>query len=111
MHHFLMCALLAVASTFAHAQAPESLLDFSLVMPPAPDRQMLARPAVSWEVRADAATHCASVSDHDGYGVWREGCVYWRKSMSSCTIVTTGRTSHSLMGRLFMLCLQAGESS
>lgn len=111
MHTKVICGLLVALPAWAWAQSPDSLLDFSLVMPAAPDKHALVRPAVSWEIRADAATHCASVGDHDGYGVWREGCVFWRKSLSTCTIVTSRRTSHSLMGRLFLLCLQAGESS
>lgn len=87
------------------------MLDFSVVAPPPPDKHVLIRPAVSWEVRPDAASHCQNVKDHDGYAVWGEGCVHWNKSKPSCTIVTTPRTTHSLMGHLFLRCLIAGEPS
>lgn len=106
-----ICTLLATATAWATPLPNEGLLDFSLVVPPAPEQQVLVRPTVSWEVRADAASHCASLADHDGFGVWRQGCVFWRLSPPSCTIVTTAPTSHSLMGRLFLLCLTAGAPS
>lgn len=96
--------------TLTHAQTNE-LLDFSLVLPPPPEQHVLVRPTVSWDLRVDAATHCASVEGHDGQGAWRQGCVLWRKSDNTCTIVTTPKTSHSVMGRLFMLCLSGGEGS
>jgi hypothetical protein len=89
----------------------DSLIDLSLVLPPAPEKHVLIRPAVSWEVRPDAATHCEQVKDHDGFAVWQEGCVHWTRSKPGCTIVTTQRTTHSVMGRLFLLCLQAGNPS
>lgn len=103
---FVACALGGLLQ--AHA---DPLLDFSLVLPPPPERQALTRPTVIWEVRSDAASHCASVPGHDGHAVWREGCVYWNRALPSCTIVTTGKTTHSLMGRLLLLCLQGGETS
>ncbi len=105
----LFAAILGACS-LAHAQSNE-LLDFSLVLPPAADRHALVRPTVHWEVRKDAAAHCAGIQGHDGFAVWRQGCVYWHKAQPACTIVTTGRTTHSLMGRLFLLCLNAGEAS
>lgn len=105
----LFCAVVSVC-TLTHAQ-PNELLDFSLVLPPAANQHVLVRPTVSWEVRDDAVTHCAGIQGHDGFAVWRQGCVYWQKAQSACTIVTTGSTSHSLMGRLFLLCLTAGEPS
>lgn len=102
-----LCALLAHAQT----QTSDPLLDFSWVVPPAPERHVLTRPVVLWEVRVDAPTRCEQVKEHDGFAVWREGCVYWSKSGPGCTIVTTAKTTHSLMGRLFLLCVQAGQSS
>ncbi len=94
--------------TNAHAT---ELLDFSLVLPPTVDQHVLVRPAVAWEVRDDAASHCERLQGHDGFAVWKQGCVYWQKAQPACTIVTTGRTSHSVMGHLFLLCLKAGEPS
>lgn len=107
MRKVLVCAVIWGAG----AVAADPLLDYSLVLPPSPDKHVLLRPSLLWEVRPDAATHCEQVKDHDGFAVWREGCVHWSKSKPECTIVTTQRTTHSLMGRLFLLCLQAGAPS
>lgn len=93
------------------AQSSDSLLDFSLVMPPQAEKIKLVQPAVSWLVRADAPQYCEKVPGQDGFYVWREGCVYWSKSKPSCTIVTTAQTTHSQMGRLFLYCMHAGEPS
>jgi hypothetical protein len=89
------------------AQSADSLLDFSLVKPPQGEKIKLVQPEVSWLVRADASQYCEKVPDQDGFSVWREGCVYWSKSKPSCTIVTTGLTTHSQLGHLFVHCLQA----
>jgi hypothetical protein len=62
-------------------------------------------------VRPDAAQYCEQVKEQDGFAVWQEGCVYWSKAKPSCTIVTTGKTTHSQMGRLFLYCMDAGEPS
>jgi hypothetical protein len=93
------------------AQTPDALMDFSPVIPPQGDKIKLVQPTLSWLVKPDAAQHCEQVSEHDGFSVWQEGCVYWSKSKLSCTIVTTAKTTHSQMGRLFMYCLHAGETS
>lgn len=87
------------------------LLDFSPVQPPAIDKQVMVKPEVSWEVRPDAQAYCQQVSESDGYAIWRAGCVHWSKMKQSCTIVTPEKTSHSMLGHLFLLCLSAGESS
>ena len=107
----ILWALLAV-----HAHAPaqwfdDPILDFSLVLPPPPDKHVLLRPAVAWEIKANPASYCQGVAEQDGHAVWKEGCVYWNKAKSSCTVVTGQKTSHSLLGHLFLLCLQAGEPS
>lgn len=92
------------------AQTTDALMDFSPVIPPQGDKIKLVQPTVSWLVKPDAAQYCEQVSDHDGFSVWQEGCVYWSKSKPSCTIVTTANTTHSQMGRLFMYCMHAGEA-
>lgn len=105
---------LALALSFGGhlmAQTIDSLLDFSLVMPPQGEKIKLVQPEVSWLVRADASQYCEKVTGHDGFSVWREGCVYWSKSKPSCTIVTASQTTHSQMGRLFLYCMHAGEPS
>jgi hypothetical protein len=93
------------------AQTTDALLDFSPVMPPQGDKIKLVQPIVSWLVRPDAALYCEQVKDQDGFAVWQEGCVYWSKAKPSCTIVTTAKTTHSQMGRLFLYCMDAGEPS
>jgi len=93
-----------------HAQTPDALLDFSPVAPPQADKVRLIQPVVTWLVRPDAAQYCEQVKEQDGHSVWQEGCVYWSKAKPSCTIVTTDKTTHSQMGRLFLFCMHAGES-
>ena len=95
----------------ARAQTGDALLDFSPVMPPQADKIKLVQPVVSWLVRPDAAQYCEQVKEQDGFAVWQEGCVYWSKVKPSCTIVTTAKTTHSQMGRLFLYCMDAGEPS
>lgn len=105
----LACLLLGFASLTGWAQTHDALLDFSLVAPPTVDRHKIVQPLVQWVVKPDASNHCAQITEHDGFAVWQEGCVYWSLAKSACTIVTTGRTSHSQVGRLFLLCLTGGE--
>ena len=107
----ILMAFSLYVGTFSSAQVPDPLLDFSPVAPAQGDKIKLAQPWVSWLVRPDAAQYCEQVKDQDGFAVWQEGCVYWSKAKPSCTIVTTGKTTHSQMGRLFLYCMDAGESS
>lgn len=93
------------------SQSPDPLLDFSAVMPPQGDKIKLVQPVVTWLVRPDAAQYCEQVKDQDGFAVWQEGCVHWSRAKPSCTIVTTAKTTHSQMGRLFLYCMHAGEPS
>lgn len=104
-------ALWVGVSGAVQAQGNDALLDFSPVMPPQADKLKLVQPVVSWLVRPDAAQYCEQVKDQDGYSVWQEGCVYWSRAKPSCTIVTTAKTTHSQMGRLFLFCMNAGEPS
>lgn len=103
--------LMACASGVVQAQLSDPLLDFSPVMPPPPDKLKLVQPVVSWLVRPNAAQYCEEIKDQDGFSAWQEGCVYWSKARPSCTIVTTAKTTHSQMGRLFLYCMHAGEPS
>ncbi len=105
----LACLVLGLASIGGWAQARDALLDFSLVAPPPLDRHAIVQPVVQWLVKPEAPDHCAQVQGHDGFAIWQEGCVYWSRAQSTCTIVTTGRTTHSQVGRLFLLCLSGGE--
>jgi hypothetical protein len=107
----LLGALVLSWSGHLMAQTTDPLLDFLPVMPPQGEKNKLSQPVVSWLVRPDAAQYCEQVKDHDGFGVWQEGCAYWSKAKPSCTIVTTGKTTHSQMGHLFILCMRAGEAS
>jgi hypothetical protein len=105
----LAALVLTLASSCAGAQSRDALLDFSVVVPLAVDKQKIVQPVVHWLTRPDAPQHCEQIKEHEGFAVWQEGCVYWTSAPSSCTIVTTGRTTHSQVGRLFLLCLSAGE--
>ena len=54
----LLCALVLSWSGHLMAQTIDSLLDFSLVMPPQGEKIKLVQPEVSWLVRADASQYC-----------------------------------------------------
>jgi hypothetical protein len=105
----LACLVLSLAPALGWAQTRDPLLDFSFVAPPSVDKQKLVQPIVHWLTKTNAPDYCAQIKGHDGFAVWQEGCVYWVRTPASCTIVTTGRTTHSQIGRLFLLCLSAGE--
>lgn len=105
----LACLVLGLVSPLGWAQTNDLLLDFSVVVPPSVDKHKIVQPVVHWFVRPDAPGYCQQIKEHDGFAVWQEGCVYWTSAPSSCSIVTTGRTTHSQVGRLFLLCLTAGE--
>lgn len=106
----LACLIVGLVSTWGRAQTRDLLLDFSAVAPRTVDKHKIVQPVVMWVAKENAPTYCELIKDHDGFAVWQEGCVYWTRAPASCTIVTTGRTTHSQVGRLFLLCLSAGES-
>lgn len=90
--------------------AVDGLLDFSVVRPPLMQDRVIKEPVVTWSVQPDLAAvekHCKSLNGFDGGGVWREGCVAWSVEGSRCTMVTTQSSSHSLMGRLLLMCMMA----
>jgi hypothetical protein len=107
-HHVRFGVLEANQPPWGGAQANDALLDFSRVMPPPVDKQKIVQPVVQWLTRTDAPRYCEQIQDHEGFAVWKEGCVYWTSAPSRCTMVTTGRTTHSQVGRLLLLCLNAG---
>ncbi|WP_146183849.1 hypothetical protein [Limnohabitans sp. T6-20] len=109
MKHAFKWALAGVVLCWLSPLWADVLLDFSVVLPPAVDKHKVVQPVVQWLVRADAPGYCQQIKEHDGFAVWQEGCVYWTSTPSTCSIVTTGRTTHSQVGRLFLLCLTAGE--
>jgi hypothetical protein len=89
-----------------YAQA-DRLLDFSVFNPPEVSQRRIAEPVVSWLVHPHASGFCQQASPKDGFVSRPEGCVYWQTQASRCTIVTTGQTTHSQLGHLFVHCLQA----
>jgi hypothetical protein len=93
-----------LASVIAHA---DTLLDFSMFNPPAVEQRIIKEPVVSWLVRSDAQSFCEQAQPKDGFYARPEGCVYWYRKTSSCTIVTTNNTTHSQLGHLFLRCMQA----
>jgi hypothetical protein len=97
----LLCVL-----SFGQAHA-DALLDFSLFSPPDVSQRSIAEPVVSWLVKPNASSFCQQVQPKDGFVSRPEGCVFWQIRTSRCTIVTTGNTTHSQLGHLFVHCLQA----
>jgi hypothetical protein len=89
----------------AHAHA-DPLLDFKLFNPPVAAQRKIVEPVVTWLVRPDAETYCAKATPKDGYHARPEGCMFYNKQASSCTIVTTNSTTHSQLGHLFLQCIQ-----
>jgi hypothetical protein len=85
----------------------DPLLDFTLFNPPTTDQRKIDNPVMSWLVQPDPKSTCEKAIPKDGYFVRPEGCVYWLVKSSSCTIVTTSRTTHSQLGHLFVRCMQA----
>jgi hypothetical protein len=84
----------------------DSLLDFTVFEPPETSQRKLPDPVVSWLVKPNASTYCQQVQLKDGFVTRPEGCVFWQLQASRCTIVTTGQTTHSQLGHLFVHCLQ-----
>lgn len=84
----------------------DPLLDFAMFTPPETAQRKLPDPVVSWLVKPNASAYCQHVQMKDGYVTRPEGCVFWQIQASRCTIVTTGNTTHSLLGHLFVHCLQ-----
>ena len=109
IHMSLACLALGLVSACSWAQSGDALLDFSVIVPPPVDKHKIVQPVVQWLTKTDAPQYCEEIKEHDGFAVCKEGCVYWTSAPSACTIVTTGRTTHSQVGRLFLLCLTAGE--
>jgi hypothetical protein len=100
---------LAVLVAGALVGAPvvaDTLLDFSVFEPPQTAQRKLPDPVVSWLVKPNAAAYCQQVQAKDGFVSRPEGCVFWQLQASRCTIVTTGQTTHSQLGHLFVHCLQ-----
>jgi hypothetical protein len=85
----------------------DRLLDFSLFNPPELEQRKVPEPVVSWLVKPNASSYCQQAGPKDGFVSRQEGCVYWQLQSGQCTIVTTGHTTHSLLGHLFVHCLQA----
>jgi hypothetical protein len=92
---------------FGGAAAADPLFDFTLFSPPEVSQRRLQEPEVSWLVKPNASSFCQQAQPKDGFVSRPEGCVYWQLQASRCTIVTTGQTTHSLLGHLFVHCLQA----
>lgn len=86
----------------------DELIDLTTVTPPPLELRKIKQPKVRWLVEPQAETYCAQVPDKDGSYRRAGGCVAWKVSTSTCTIVTTDRTTHSVLGHLLLRCVQAG---
>lgn len=90
------------------AQTDPLLVPQQVTPKPEALRQM-TKPKVRWLVDADAQQYCRHVDAKDGYVEFAEGCAYWQIQSQQCTLVTTDQSSHALLGKLFMHCIQGGE--
>ena len=105
--YLLHFGVVVYGALFGGAAAADRLLDFSMFNPPEVSQRRIAEPVVSWLVHPQASGFCQQASPKDGFVSRPEGCVYWQTQASRCTIVTTGQTTHSQLGHLFVHCLQA----
>lgn len=96
-----------MGALFSGLANADPLLDFSLFSPPEDAQRRLSEPVVSWLVKPNATTFCQQAQPKDGFVSRPDGCVFWQIQASRCTIVTTGHTTHSQLGHLFVHCLQA----
>jgi hypothetical protein len=101
----VLFALLSVVTANTNAQQ-DALLYPKKVVPKIPSQRQMDRPKVRWLVDPSAQHHCHSVNAKDGYVELQDGCAYWLFRTQECTIVTTASSSHSLLGELFMHCLE-----
>ena len=108
-----LCVLFVMACSAIGAlpaHASDGLLDFAIVNPPTVQDRAIKEPIVTWSVQPDAPSvekHCKSLNGFEGGNWWREGCVLWSVEGSRCTMVTTQSTTHTLMGRLLVMCMVA----
>ncbi len=106
---YLICVwMVLILFRVGDVHAVDGLLDFSVVRPPAIQDRVIKEPVVTWSVQPDPASvesHCKSLNGFDGGSLWQEGCVVWSVEGSKCTMVTSKSTSHTLIGRLLLMCL------
>lgn len=107
MQKIRLTALALCAALGASPAMADKLLDFSVFSPPELSQRRIAAPQVSWVVHPQASAYCQRAQPKDGFVSRPEGCVFWQLQSQSCTIVTTGMTTHSQLGHLFVHCLQA----
>lgn len=103
---FLSCVLAGV-SGHAHAQV-ESWITPQYITPKTLSQRQLAAPKVEWIVDKHAEKYCRHVEAKDGFFESENGCAYWLTAKNMCTLVTTRQSSHALLGKLFMSCLEGG---
>ena len=88
----------------APAQA-DPLLDFATFDMPRPEQLRMRQPRVSWRISAQPQQLCASLQPQDGTRSWQDSCVTWHQASNQCTLVTPASTTHSVLGHLFLSCL------
>jgi hypothetical protein len=99
--------ILGIAFLWSSQAQADSLLDFALFNPPGAAKRQIPEPTVNWLVKPNAQTYCGEIQAKDGFYSRQEGCVYWQRKSSTCTIVTTNNTTHSQLGHLLVHCMQA----
>jgi hypothetical protein len=102
----MLCGSVLFGALFGVTAAADPMLDFTLFSPPEVSKRRIPEPELSWLVRPNASNFCQQAQPKDGFVSRPEGCVYWQIQASRCTIVTTGQTTHSQLGHLFVHCLQ-----
>jgi len=98
--------LLAAGSAHGH-----DLIDLRTFQPPPPEARKIVSPTIRWWFRDNPESLCRTTEDKDGFAIAKGGCVFWQSSKSSCTLVTSQLTTHSVLGHLLLLCLKTGAES
>ena len=101
-HLFLLLTVGALSC--APAQA-DPLFDFATFDMPRAEQLRMRQPRVSWRISAQPQKVCADIQPQDGHSSWQGNCATWHFASKQCTVVTTGNTTHSVLGHLFLACL------
>lgn len=107
LHAFLAVAALAVVmATTGCAIVPPS--EFENFVAQAPNKRIMNKVHITWEVRPDAAQYCRRVLQHLGSAtsVAPIACATWSAQNSICTIITTPNPNHVVIGHEVRHCFE-----
>jgi hypothetical protein len=71
-------------------------------------RALGKNPMVQWEINDNPDMVCRMRQQVDGRYFDQDGCSFWSRSLSTCTVVTKSTTNHMTLGRLFLACQNGG---